>query len=153
QGLDQLVVSSDRVTADPAGLCAIRQWLHGGGRLWVRLDRVSPATVSLLLGEAFPCTVVNRTELTQWQLLQSPRAEAADEEASDALEGPVPVRQTFLRIDGKIDTFEPPVEMVCILAPGVKAAHTINGWPASFWRRSGRGKVLFTTLGPRGWVD
>src|SRR5262249_44407640 len=67
-GLDPLVAGSDRLAAAPAGLRAVRRWLHGGGRAWVRLDRVSPAAVSLLLGEDFSCAVVGRVGLTRWTL-------------------------------------------------------------------------------------
>src|SRR5262249_30446062 len=38
-----------------------------------------------------------------------------------------------------------------LLPPGERPGHTVNGWPASFTRRVGRGKVVFTTLGPRAW--
>src|SRR5207253_10502825 len=31
------------------------------------------------------------------------------------------------------------------------ARHTINGWPVWFTRSVGKGKIVFTTLGPRGW--
>lgn len=153
QGLDQLIVSSDRPAADAAGLHAIRSWLHGGGRLWVMLDRTSPATVSLLLGEDFPCTVVDRVGLTEWQFRQERRATGPDDEGFFPLERPkAQTDKDAARFAGQVETFEPPVEMVRILAPGVKTVHSINGWPVSFWRPSGRGQVLFTTLGPRGWV-
>src|SRR5205807_551637 len=38
-----------------------------------------------------------------------------------------------------------------LLPAGEQARHTINGWPVWFTRQVGRGRVVFTTLGPRGW--
>jgi hypothetical protein len=148
QALDQLVVASDRPAADPAGCRAIRGWLHGGGRLWVRLDRVAPGTAALLLGEDFPGTVVDRVELTRWQFEQERASADPDDELYDTPRG-----KDVRRTDGAIDPFEAPVEMARVLVPGVRPVHTIGGWPASFWVRSGRGLVLFTTVGPRVWVN
>src|SRR5688572_9444364 len=43
--------------------------------------------------------------------------------------------------------------MVRVVVPGARPTHTIDGWPASFWRRAGRGWLLVTTVGPRGWIS
>jgi hypothetical protein len=167
-GLDQLVVASDRPAADRAGLLAIRQWLHTGGWLWIRLDRVSPDTVSLLLGEDCPCTVVDRVGLTSWQIVRQRVVSDPDSETfGQSLDQPTATEEgrtgapekidlganspELWIVEGKIDDFEDPVEMVRVIAPGLRPVHSVNGWPASFWRRSGRGVVLFTTLGPRAW--
>jgi len=151
QTLDQLVVSSDRLGSTPAGALAVRQWLHAGGRLWVQLDRVSPESVATLLGHDFPVTVVDRVGLTRWRIDRERAVVDPDDEAYDAAEKPSQ-SQPGLRSEGSIDTFEAPVEMVRIVVLGIKPVHTVDGWPASFWMRSGRGVVLFTTLAPRGWV-
>lgn len=167
-GLDELVVANDRPAADRAGVLALRNWLHAGGRLWVRLDRVSPATVSLLLGEDCPCTVVDRVGLTHWQIVRERFVPDPDREGFDHSSGPLTAEEgrigpsaladlglkpdtKSLIVEGKIDDFEDPVEMVRVMAPDGSVVHTVNGWPASFWRRSGRGLVLFTTLGSRAW--
>jgi hypothetical protein len=45
-----------------------------------------------------------------------------------------------------------PVDFVRVLLPPDEfVKHTIDGWPVWFTRKMGRGRVLFTTLGPRGW--
>src|SRR5262249_25611651 len=80
-GLDHLVVGSDRLAAAPAGLRAVRRWLHSGGRAALRLERVPPEAVSLLLGEDFPCAVVGRVGLTRWTLRSERGAAGPDEEA------------------------------------------------------------------------
>jgi hypothetical protein len=44
------------------------------------------------------------------------------------------------------------VDFVRVILPtGEPVRHTVDGWPAWFTRKVGRGQVLFTTLGPRGW--
>ncbi|MFH1920342.1 MAG: hypothetical protein ABIP48_10720 [Planctomycetota bacterium] len=132
EGLDHLVLASDRPASDAAGLAAVRRWVVGGGRLWIMLDRVDAATVELLLGEAFPCHVVGRVGLTRVSI-QGVGPEADDEET--------PPRE-----------FEEPVDLVRVSATDVKVTHTVDGWPASFWRKVGTGEVLVTTLGPRAWI-
>lgn len=129
--MDQLVVASDRLTEDPAELLAVRRWLHGGGRVWIVLDRVQPATVSALLGDAMRFHMIDRVGLTEVRI-----------------EGPIPgntARQP-------VRTFEDPVALVRVVGPDLAPVHTVDGWPASFWQRAGRGSVLFTTLGARGWI-
>ncbi len=130
-GIDQLVIASDRVLDDLAGLVAIRRWLRGGGRLWIMLDQVDPDTVGQLLGEDFACQIVDRIGLTEVQF----------EDASATT-----LRRHELR------EHEQPVEFVRVLPSDVEIVHTVNGWPASFWQPIGRGRVLYTTLGPRGWM-
>jgi len=131
-GLDLLVLYNDRLAGDAAALVAVRQWLFGGGRLWVMLDSVDPATVELLLGDGFQLHVVDHVGLTEVLV------EEAGPEEELYKSGP--------------REFEEPVELVRVLVSDVEVAHTVNGWPASFWQPAGRGEVLFTTLGPRGWV-
>ena len=71
-GLDQLVLADDRLAFDSAGMAALRHWVCGGGRLWVMLDRVDPAMVELLLGDAFRCEVVDRVGLTEVLVQNAP---------------------------------------------------------------------------------
>ena len=131
EALDLLVLSSDRIDVEAAGLKAMRRWLHNGGRMWIMLDQVQPATVSKVLGDAFRCHVVDRVELTEIQVEE--------------------VRNGEKIAVGQRREFEDPVEMVRVVGPTVKPTHLVNGWPASFWQPAGSGLVLFTTLGPRGW--
>ena len=131
-GLDQLVLAGDRLASDAAGLVAVRRWLHRGGRLWVMLDKVDPTTVELLLGNGLRCQVVDRVGLCRVLI----------KEVDDGSEIPLdPPRE-----------FEEPVDLVRVLATDVEVTYTVNGWPASFWQRVGKGDVLFTTLGARAWV-
>ena len=131
-GLDQLVIGSDRFADDPAGWIAIRRWLHDGGRLWIMLDLVSPSTVRLLLGDAYRCHVVDRVGLNTLQI-----------------KGTTSGKKTP---DGPALEFEEPVDLVRVLAPDGEVTHTVAGWPAAFWQPAGRGEVLFTTLDARAWT-
>ena len=152
--MDQLVIGDERLSLDPAAIHAIRQWLYGGGKLWIMLDRIPLATVSLLLGEDLDWTVVDRVGLTQWQFQQGhAMAGLADDGDSPPASAAPRGRLSSNQHLGQIAPFEPPVAMVKLLAPDVKPAYSIDGWPAAFWRRAGRGLVLFTTLGPRGWYS
>ncbi|MGE5193378.1 MAG: hypothetical protein ACM3U2_12865, partial [Deltaproteobacteria bacterium] len=131
QSLHQLVVADSRALDDPAGLAAIRRWVHGGGRLWVMLDRVDPRFLERILGDEFLCEVVDRVGLT------SVRIEAVAKERFST-----PVESEH----------EQPVDLVRVVATGANVTYTVNGWPAALWKPLGAGKILVTTLGPRGWM-
>ena len=132
QGMDQLILSGDRITDDLAGLTAVRQWLHAGGRLWIMLDQLQPETVTLLLGESFEGQFIDRVGLTELLL----------ERVSDESAFP----------NGEVRVFEEPVDFVRVIVDGAQVSYSVNGWPAAFWQKFGHGEVLFTTLGPHGWM-
>ena len=137
-GIDHFVIASGRVARDPVGLRALRHWLGQGGKVWVLLDRLEPESLSpilgALLGEALDFTVVDRVGLTAF-------AVAALSAGRDA---PAPPEEG--------QRHDQPVDFVRVLLPPAELArHTVNGWPVWFTRPVGRGKVLFTTLGARGW--
>jgi hypothetical protein len=131
-GVDHFLLASDRLARDPAGLKALRQWLQQGGKVWVMLDRVGPATLALLLGDAFDFQIVDRIRLTRIRLESGWRAEGTDLSPGREVERPV----ECVRV---------------LLPPGEQAPCVVGGWPAWFARRVGWGKVVFTTLGPRAW--
>ena len=130
--LDQLVLANDRVRDDAAAMTSIRQWLHGGGKLWIMLDHVRPETVSRLLGDSFRCHVVDRVEMTELQIL------CTDRTRGDS--------------DGEHLRFEDPVDLVRVVGVDMEVDYTVDGWPAAFWQKAGRGEVLFTTVGGRAWM-
>ncbi len=132
EGLDQLVLMSDRPAADAAGITAIRQWLQAGGRLWIMLDQVDSATVARLLGDAVQVCEVDRVDLMGCTIKRQYDGGFAPEELSLQ--------------------FENPVEFVRVLASQAEILQTIDGWPASFELRLGKGLVLCTTLAGPGWI-
>jgi hypothetical protein len=129
--LQQLILADSCALDDPGGLAAIRRWVYGGGRLWVMLDRVDPRILERILGDEFLCDVVDRIGLT------SIRIEPTSPES-----GSPPVESEY----------EQPIDLVRVLVSGVDVPFTIHGWPAAFWKTFGSGKVLVTTLAPRGWM-
>jgi hypothetical protein len=132
EGIEHFVLGSDRIADDAAGRRALREWLERGGSLWVLLDRVRQETVAALLGDVLDLQVVDRVSLTHIPIRNGPAyAHRADVPAADE---------------------EEPVDFVRVLAPGRPVLYTVNGWPAAFLTEVGRGRVLFTTLGARGWM-
>lgn len=130
QALDQLVVCDARPVRDAAGIASIRRWLHDGGHLWVMLDQVEPEFLDMLLGDEFECEIVDRVSLNTVRLEAGP----AGPKGSDS--------EAF---------HEQPVELVRTVVANADLWYTVNGWPAAFWKTCGKGELLVTTLGPRGW--
>lgn len=133
-GIDHFVVASERLLEDPVGLRALRQWAERGGRVWVMLDRVGTDVAAGLLGDAVDFQLLDRVRLSTFQL-DKPAHLWAGEAASVA------------------QRHENPVAFARVLLPDhERKTFTIGGYPVYFTRPLGRGKVVFTTLGPRGWT-
>lgn len=130
EAVDQLVLSDGLIRHDGAALSAIRRWLYGGGRLWVLLDQVDPVVMELLLGDEWACQVVDRVGLT-----------------TVAFRSELP---GMLHANSVRD-FEEPVDLVRTIVQNADVLSTVNGWPAAFTKSCGAGRLLVTTLGPRGW--
>jgi hypothetical protein len=131
--IDLIILASNRIAHDPAGVQALRQWVEQGGKLWVMLDMVDAERLAPVLGDALDFEVVDRVGLTSFQV------------QTLALSGwaPAPLQEEHER----------PVDFVRVLLPArEQAVHTVNGWPAWFVRKMGRGKILFTTIGARAWM-
>jgi hypothetical protein len=111
---------------------ALRQWLEQGGKLWVMLDRIDPEVLAPVLGDALDFQLVDRTSLSEVPIEMPPPGQPVTERSKQHYDRPV----EFARV---------------LLPPGERVRHSVNGWPAWFTRTVGRGKVVFTTLGPRAW--
>ncbi len=131
-GIEHFVLGSNRIAHDPAGRRALRAWLERGGTLWVLLDLVDADTVAMLLGDALDFQVVDRTSLTSFHL------QGGQENAQ--------------RVEPRPTEVEDPVDFVRVLVPRQNVLYTANDWPAAFVVDVGRGRVLVTTLGSRGWM-
>jgi hypothetical protein len=131
-GIDHFILASDRLALDSAGMLALRRWLQQGGRVWVMLDQVGPELVASLLGDAYDFQIVDRSNLTDLTM--------------EAYSVFGEVRKL------PAQRHERPVEFVrVLLPPHERVRHTIDGWPTWFSRKVGKGTVVLTTLGPRGW--
>ena len=129
-GIDQIVLAGNQWLDDPAGRTALRRWVAGGGSLWVMLDLVDPRIVAALLGDAADVQVVDRVGLTSVRILRE--RDGVEAAATRDFDRPV----DFVRVE---------------LADRDRVLHAVNGWPASFLRPLGRGRILFTTLGAEAW--
>jgi len=129
-GIDQVVLAGNRLATDPPGRETLRQWVQQGGRLWVMLDMIDPEVVAPIFGQDLPFQVVDRVSLTTVELRRS-RDGAVAVAARD---------------------FERPVDLVRVIpSAAAQIQYTVNGWPATFVLPLGRGKVVFTALGPSAW--
>ena len=132
--LDHLILTEDRLVDDLAALTAVRRWLHAGGRLWVMLDQTDPVILERLFGDEFQGAVADRVELSSVRVDQPPSIFIPDSEVGNTV------------------SFEIPVDLAQVIVSDMDVWNTVNGWPAAMTRTYGRGRVLITTLGPRGWV-
>ncbi len=133
--LDQLVIAGERLLGDTAGIATVRRWLRDGGRLWVMLDRTDGQLVTELLGTAVTITRVDTTEVND-----------VDLEIREPIKGwTQSTRQAW--------TSETPVTLLRVLTDADDVPVRSGNWPLAFWKRIGKGEVLFTTLGARGWMN
>ncbi|MFM8634197.1 MAG: hypothetical protein ACKOEX_05225, partial [Planctomycetia bacterium] len=130
-GYDQMLLASDRIVRDTAGLAAVRGWVRNGGRLWIMVDRVQSTTLLALLGNAMPVETMDRVELNCFTIESFD--ETTDAVVTDACE------------------LEEPAEMVRVVASEANVPCRIEGWPAAVWLPYGEGEVLLTMLGSTGW--
>lgn len=136
-GIDQMVIASSRLTTDVQGRAAVRKWVEQGGQLWIMLDQVDEEILGSLLGEETAPRVVQRTSLTR-VLIERPTNAEKDVRLADRL---------------GVRMFEDPVAFVRVALTGRESVHHyVDYWPASFSIPVGRGTILVTTLGPRGWT-
>lgn len=137
EGLDELLISNDRLTHETGAIVAIRRWLERGGRLWLCLDQLSEQTVALILGETIDWEVLDRVGLTRVKI----------QSTSTTLAGVAPPTASE---EERI--FERPVPLVRMFAPDAHVTHMVNGWPAAMWFQVGKGKVILTALGAEAWI-
>jgi hypothetical protein len=136
-GVEQFVLAGGKMVDDPPGLIALRQWLERGGKLWVMLDRTDPDLVARILGGNLDFHVVDRTSLTEVRFVVHRPASP---------DGAPPGTDPTTR------EFEKPVDFVRVkVGKEYSVLSSVNGWPASFIRNVGLGKLIVTTLGARGW--
>ena len=129
--LDHLLVASDRIKPDAAGIAAIRRWVAAGGHLWIQAEAVSPELLASLLGDDGAISEVDRVDLTSIHIESVPWAV-----------GPI----EFDRV------LEYPAPFVRVIAEDVNVEFLVNGWPAAFWKSFGEGRILVTTLGSDAWL-
>lgn len=131
---DHIVVMENRLQDDYAALTSLRRWLHGGGRLWIMLDRTDPILVEKLLGDDYACHLIDRVDLTTVRI----------DKAASLLD---PAGKP-----GETVEYSDPVQFSRVAASGMTVKNTVEGWPAAMTASFGEGRVLVTTLGARAWL-
>lgn len=131
--VDHILLADDTIRTDTSTVETIRRWLLAGGHMWIMLDQIDPATVQAVLGDAFDTTVIDRVQLHTTQI----------KETRDLpnMEG-----------DPEPNEFEQPVTLVRTIPGSVDVVYQQDEWPAAFWQKYGKGRVLFTTLSAPAWV-
>ncbi len=130
--LNELVLYDNRFADDAAVISAIRAWLNDGGQLWIMLDQVDFIGVERLLGNAFSCGLVDRVQLDTVDIQ--------------------PINPRPSVIYASPEQYEQPVDFARVVTTDMEVTHTVDQWPAAFWRNMGRGRVVFTTVGGRAWI-
>jgi len=133
RGLDVLLLATDRLENDTAGIAMLRGWVRDGGRLWIALDAVAPETVEAILGHDSGIEVVDRVEIDRFTVQTRDREN--DMERTDEID------------------LEVPVDMVRVVTSHADVPSRVEGWPAAIWVPCGQGDVLITTIGPRALVQ
>ncbi len=134
--LDQMIISGDRILNDSVGLANLRRWLQRGGRIWIMLDTTGLETVNALLGNEARLAIVDRVEVNAFEIETMAQVQDAEEESG---------KESW--------SSETPVDMVRVFAGTDDIQCRVDGWPVAFWHQVGDGEVLFTTIGPAGWVQ
>jgi hypothetical protein len=130
--LDNLVVTDDQLIEHPQMTRAVHDWIVGGGRCWIMLDRTGVDVTRQLLGGQCDLELVERVSLTSLELHET-------------------LTRTNYATVAKRE-FELPVDMCRVLATNVETIYEIDGWPAAFWVDVGKGKVLVTTINSKAWL-
>ena len=128
---DVLVLCSNHPAEDPDAVSLVRNWVLRGGCLWISLDDMEQEAVSVILGDAFTSSVVDRVNLTELQFENAQTGKPIREETGIE--------------------FDDPVRFTRVVPGDVTVTDTVNGWPAAFWQPYGEGRVFYTTVGPRAW--
>jgi len=123
--LDTLTISADTPALDSAQMAALRQWLIGGGKLWVMAEQVDPQFMRRLLGDDWTIDTIDKLPMTRFTI-------ASEQHELDR-------------------EFEKPVTMARVVHSDMEVLMEVRGWPAALRKSFGLGQILVTTVGPRAW--
>jgi hypothetical protein len=135
-GLDQLCITSNKLTDFPETCDAIRIWVQRGGNLLLALDQTGIDVANALLADALPLSVINTTSANSVTLDLNP----------DYSEMRFPVREVKR-------TFSEPIPWVRVVADSGEVIWSIDGWPAAIATNYGRGRILVTTIAPAAFIN
>lgn len=127
EAIDSVFLSGHEIDLDPLRREALVGFVERGGRLWIMLESVDQVWPRELLGDRWDIAALDTVELTEFEL-----------------EGPSGVTKQAI---------DHGVSFTRVVAPSFEAMHTIQGVPASLHKAVGRGELVVTTLGVRGWLE
>jgi hypothetical protein len=127
EAIDSVFLAGRELDLDPIRREALLGFLERGGRLWVMLDGAEQAWPRELFGDRWDVSIIDSVEVTNF-VLSGPSGEATQE-------------------------FDHGVTLVRVCAPSFEVTHAVNGNPAALCKSVGRGLLIVTSLGSRGWLD
>jgi hypothetical protein len=125
EALDTLVLDNLSIPIDSAQIESVRAWLLAGGRVWAMYDKGDDQLLKRLLKEDWRVTTVDDV------LLNDVKITPADDTSR---------------------SFEDPIRLRRVLAPGMKTLQSVDGWPVALTQSVGRGELLITTIDPRTFI-
>ena len=128
------VVLGEQATLDDAVFVeSLKQFMAGGGKLWILLDRISSESIRPLLGANQICETVDEVEFNEFTV--------------DVIGAVNPIGEA----DRKVKSFKP-LKMKRVIQHGGRVTHEVDGWPAAIWMPMGYGEMLITTLDCAAWI-
>lgn len=127
EAIDSVFIGGPELELDPIRREALVGFLERGGRLWIMLDGVDQAWPGELLGDRWDIAILDSVAVTNF-VLKGPSGETSQE-------------------------IDHGVRFVRVCAPGFEVTHSVNESPAAMRKSVGRGQLVVTTLGARGWLD
>ncbi|MDX1681676.1 MAG: hypothetical protein R3336_01020 [Phycisphaeraceae bacterium] len=129
--VDTLVVTSAIEQMGTAEMLALRQWLIGGGRIWIQAEAVDAAYIERLVGADWSLAVAGRSSRMQVELSWHDGG-----------------REKRAAV-----TTEAPVELLQVVPEGFEVMVRCGPWPALMRRDVGRGTIYVSTVGPAAWLE
>ena len=133
QGLDEIVINSDRIFQDAAVIESMNRWIASGGRAWVMLDQIDPANLRRILSDGMTCEMLDDIDLNRFVVETTSFSKLKEEDRTVVNEKPMRLRR--------------------VVQSGGEVTLTIDKYPIAIWYRVGKGLVLVTTLAPEGWLE
>ncbi|MCA8995589.1 MAG: hypothetical protein KDA80_01330 [Planctomycetaceae bacterium] len=125
-GLQTVILASERIGSSSRALEALREWVYGGGTLWIQLEKTGEGVANALLSDDASVSVVDKLELMRTEIEQAPGSTLIYPRKRIDLEKPLPVWR--------------------VVSHGLDPLIHFDDWPAFFVQRHGRGAVFLTTF-------
>lgn len=132
--LETVILDDEAALRDAAFVASLREFMAGGGKLWVMLDQVSSEAVRPLLGPEQICETVDTVAMSDFTV--------------KVIGGENPIAEQ----DRTVSSYSP-LMMKRVIHHGGRVTHEVDGWPAAIWMPVGYGTLLLTTLDAAAWLQ